>query len=134
MSWYHHRGRNKHHWEFWVDNFEQGMTFPLIPYKYMVEMLCDWISTGKIYEKENWSFVSLYEWWKKKRNTIKMHPVNRHFADITLYSLKMHNGDQIFLKSDCTKFLYDHLVYLSKNNDLDEILSYCDGNSSCKEL
>lgn len=24
-AWLHHRGRNYHHWEMWVDNFEKGM-------------------------------------------------------------------------------------------------------------
>ena len=24
MAWFHHRGRNKHHWEYWVDDFQDG--------------------------------------------------------------------------------------------------------------
>lgn len=92
MAWYHHRGRNKHHWEFWVDNFEKGITAPIIPYKYAVEMICDFLSAGQVYQKENWSFESEYKWWKCKLKTAVMHPVIARFVDHTLAMMVLHNS------------------------------------------
>lgn len=81
MAWLHHRGRNKHHWEYWVDNFEKGMTAPLIPFKYVLEMLCDFIGAGKAYRKEKFSYADELKWWGNKRKTVIMHPVIKHFFD-----------------------------------------------------
>lgn len=62
MTWFHHRGRNKHHWEYWVDNFDKGMTPIQMPYKYAVEMLCDFIGAGKAYFQEDFTYKKELEW------------------------------------------------------------------------
>ena len=33
-AWLHHRGRNRHHAEYWIDNRAPNQT-PIIPYKYV---------------------------------------------------------------------------------------------------
>ncbi len=37
-AWLHHKGRNKHHGEYWLDLSTKEKT-PIMPYKYTVEML-----------------------------------------------------------------------------------------------
>ena len=37
-AWLHHKGRNKHHHEYWYD-YETTDEVPVIPYKYTVEMI-----------------------------------------------------------------------------------------------
>ena len=39
-AWLHHKGRNKHHFEYWYD-FNAPIKTPLIPFKYFAEMVCD---------------------------------------------------------------------------------------------
>ncbi len=39
-AWLHHKGRNKHHYEYWFDGSAPDKT-PIIPYKYAIEMVCD---------------------------------------------------------------------------------------------
>lgn len=57
-AWLHHKGRNKHHWEYWTDfDFtKNGELFAAkIPYKYVVEMICDYIGASKAYSKDKWT-------------------------------------------------------------------------------
>lgn len=72
-AWLHHRGRNPHHWEYWIDNLSSGGVALKMPLKYVKEMICDWIGAGKAYDFENWNydvpfkrFVSLYNQGKIK--------------------------------------------------------------------
>ena len=47
-AWLHHKGRNKHHYEYWIDysasDIKGGMTPARMPDKYVVEMLMDRIA------------------------------------------------------------------------------------------
>lgn len=73
-SWLHHKGRNKHHWEYWCDfNNDTGEIFPhKIPYRYIVEMICDWIGAGIVYSGEKWTQEEPLRYYNKVR-------VGRHF-------------------------------------------------------
>jgi hypothetical protein len=75
MAWFHHRGRNLHHYVSWIDNFDEtGGTPILMPYKYFAEMVCDFIAAGRAYQGKNFTFQSELLWWKKKREKCKMAP------------------------------------------------------------
>lgn len=51
-AWMHHKGRNKHHAEFWIDINNESGTYQSVkmPYKYVVESFCDRIAASKIYK------------------------------------------------------------------------------------
>jgi hypothetical protein len=52
LSWLHHKGRNKHHFEYWVDydiNSETIIKGVPIPRKYIAEMIADRISASRVY-------------------------------------------------------------------------------------
>lgn len=55
LAWMHHKGRNKHHGEYWVDiNKETGLYEPVkMPDRYLAESLCDRIAASEIYNKKN---------------------------------------------------------------------------------
>lgn len=60
-AWLHHIHENPHHWQYWVlisDDPEKGSIGLDIPYKYVIEMICDWWSfswtTGNLYEIFDW--------------------------------------------------------------------------------
>lgn len=61
-AWLHHKGRNKHHAEYWLDINAPEKT-PIIPYKYVVEMICDKLSANKVYNGKNWTNTSPLEYW-----------------------------------------------------------------------
>lgn len=54
-AWLHHKGRNKHHWEYWTD-FYNGVIKPIsIPKKYIKEMACDMVGASKAYLKTKYN-------------------------------------------------------------------------------
>ena len=52
QAWMHHKGRNRHHWEYWTDySVEKGRYAAVpMPKKYLAEMLCDRVAASKIYK------------------------------------------------------------------------------------
>ena len=80
MAWFHHRGRNKHHWEFWMDDFEKGSIPKKMPFKYALEMICDYLGAGRAYTGKGFTMETEYNWWLKKKTTAKMHADTFAFA------------------------------------------------------
>ena len=79
-AWLHHKGRNKHHYEYWQDNFDSGGTPLQMPYKESVEMLCDYLGAARAYMGKSFTYEKEKEWWaNKKSKPLAMHPVNIHF-------------------------------------------------------
>lgn len=73
LAWLHHKSHNKHHWEYWTDFNENGAVIAnKIPYKYVVEMVCDWIGAGMVYSKDKWTKEEPLKYYYKVRN-------GRHF-------------------------------------------------------
>ena len=70
-SWLHHKGRNKHHPEYWVDINAPEKT-PIIPYKYVAEMICDKLSANKVYNGKEWTNSSELEYWSKEKLRIEI--------------------------------------------------------------
>lgn len=66
-AWLHHKGRNKHHFEYWIDNMAPNKT-PIIPYKYTVEMICDTISAGLVYKGKEWTNSSPLEYYNNRKD------------------------------------------------------------------
>ena len=50
-AWLHHKGRNRHHFEYWIDiNPESKVYEPVqMPTRYLIEMFCDRVAASKIY-------------------------------------------------------------------------------------
>ena len=51
-AWMHHKGRNKHHFEYWTDYdpVTRIMSPVRMPKKYVVEMFCDRVAASKVYK------------------------------------------------------------------------------------
>ena len=80
LAWLHHKGRNPHHYEYWIDYIDKGGVSQIIPYKYAAEMVCDYIAAGKVYLNKKWTEKSPYEYWmQNKFNTAKIHPLLKDF-------------------------------------------------------
>lgn len=72
-AWLHHKGRNKHHFEYWYDYAAPEPT-PIIPYKYVVEMLCDTLAAGIVYNGKDWTNSSQKEYWDRTKHIVKLNP------------------------------------------------------------
>ena len=71
VAWMHHKGRNPHHYEHWQDNFDKGGQAVQMPFKYALELVCDYLAAGRAYMKKDFSYIAEYDWWcGKKKNPI----------------------------------------------------------------
>ena len=74
-AWLHHKSHNKHHWEYWTDFADDGTIIAnKIPVKYVIEMMCDWIGAGKVYNKDKWTTDSPLNYYIKVRPGRYFHP------------------------------------------------------------
>ena len=68
-AWMHHKGRNKHHFEYWTDYVHgQGLTAIEMPKIYVAEMFCDRVAACKVYKGDAYTDASALEYfiWAKK--------------------------------------------------------------------
>ena len=72
----HHKGRNRHHFEYWTDFSLQSRKYiPIkMPLVYVIEMFCDRVAACKVYEKENYTDSSALEYYSLRTDEEKMHP------------------------------------------------------------
>lgn len=96
MSWLHHKGRNKHHFEYWYDT-KAPEPCPIIPFKYMLEMICDRIAASKVYQKDKYTNSHPLEYFKKEQNGMTLNIKLKKFLEefFTEYSKK---GDKVLNK------------------------------------
>lgn len=66
-SWLHHKGRNKHHHQYWYD-YETFNQTPMMPYKYVVEMICDDLAAGMTYNMKKWTNKTQLDYWMKRKD------------------------------------------------------------------
>lgn len=80
-AWMHHKGRNKHHFEYWNDvnpATKQYEPVPM-PLNYLVEMFCDRVAASKIYLGEKYTDRAAYDYFIRGNARTKM---NRQTADL----------------------------------------------------
>lgn len=69
-AWQHHQNKNPHHWEYWIDYktvspYESIAYGVKIPFKYVLEMVADFIGAGKTYNKKTWNKKMPLEYYLK---------------------------------------------------------------------
>ena len=109
-AWFHHRGRNKHHYEYWVDWLDSGGIPVKMPYKYVIEMVCDYLAAGRTYRKEEFSYKNEYEWWKARESVAKMHDDTKKLLEHIFFSLTYIDESTVFgrIRDGQYKKLYEH--------------------------
>lgn len=78
-AWMHHKGRNKHHFEYWTDlNIQTRCYAPVqMPRKYFTEMCMDRIAACKIYHGKDYRDGDALEYLQRSleiRDLTMMHP------------------------------------------------------------
>lgn len=71
-AWLHHKGRNKHHYEYWNDYSSKTKRLEGVemPPRYFVEMICDRIAASKIYAGDNYKDDAALNYYLGKRGKI----------------------------------------------------------------
>lgn len=109
-AWMHHKGRNKHHYEYWTDYSETTNNHlePVeMPARYFAEMVVDRIAACKVYKGKNYKDSDAYEYFHSRDHIENMHP-NTH-KDLETILLMLSN------EGEAKTFEYLKNVYLKEN-------------------
>lgn len=90
-AWLHHKGRNKHHFEYWIDfssDKTKGLVGHKMPLKYVAEMLMDRIAASKVYRGKDYTNACPLEYYNRTKQYIVIHPRTRRLLEQLLYMLK----------------------------------------------
>lgn len=85
-AWLHHKGRNKHHFEYWTEysldkNDKRILVGVKMPVKYVVEMVVDRISACKTYQKEKYTQRSPLIYYANSRIKPLLHKDTRELLE-----------------------------------------------------
>lgn len=102
VAWQHHKGHNPHHWEYWIDNIGTYENKPIkIPYEYVIEMICDWLAAGIVYNKTKVDFNEAYKvpinYYNKFKNERIFHKETQELIEAYL-NLIAENGINVFCR------------------------------------
>lgn len=76
-AWLHHKGRNKHHMEYWIDyglGQDETMIGMKMPVRYVVEMFCDRVAASKTYRGKDYTDADAYNYYLKSHHHYIIHP------------------------------------------------------------
>lgn len=98
-AWLHHKGRNKHHYEYWIDykkNAECELTGMKMPLEYVLEMFCDRVAASKVYKKGNYHQTEPLKYYKRGEGKHLMHPETAALLEKLLVMLSEEGEDATF--------------------------------------
>ena len=106
-AWMHHKGRNKHHFEYWTDyNIKTKRMEPVeMPLKYVKEMFCDRVAAGKIYLGKNYTPHNPIDYFKNGNAKNIMHPKTARLLESWLQMLLDEGEKKTFAHIRATKEL-----------------------------
>lgn len=98
-AWLHHVGRNKHHEEYWYDWYAEEKA-PVIPYKYVVEMICDQLAAGKVYCGKEWNQEYPLKYFNERKIKSIFNPKTLDFIESVLTQIKDEGIDKTLIKDN----------------------------------
>ena len=98
-AWLHHKGRNKHHYEYWTDisvTDNWKITGVKMPVRYVAEMLADRMAACMVYQKEAYTDRSPWEYYRKVRDYITIHPETKALLEKLMKMLAVKGEEETF--------------------------------------
>lgn len=129
-AWLHHKGRNKHHYEYWLDystrNVKGGMAPAPMPVKYIVEMLMDRIAACKVYQKEKYTSGSALAYYLRGKDPAPLHEKTRMLLEFLLRYMDKYGEKKTY------RFVKEELLPRRKEFDnihnIDRVKDFCEKN------
>ena len=107
-AWLHHKGRNKHHYEYWIDystkEIPGGMAPAPMPVKYVVEMLMDRIAACKIYNGSSYTPKDPLVYYQKGKEKAPIHEDTKELLEKLLVMLAQEGEEITF------SYIRNHLL------------------------
>lgn len=99
-AWLHHKGRNKHHFEYWIDYSIRKPGHPIegmrMPRRYVAEMLMDRIAASKVYNGENYTDHDPLEYFLKGKAHYMLHPKTEREIEGLLRMLDQRGEEYLY--------------------------------------
>ena len=97
-AWMHHKGRNKHHFEYWTDYSPQTRKYGPVkmPLRHVKEMFCDRVAASKIYQGENYKNSHPYEYFDMGRDNRLIHEETSQLLEKLLLMLRDEGEEKTF--------------------------------------
>ena len=98
-AWLHHKGRNKHHFEYWLDfspNPKEGIIGCKMPMRYVAEMICDRRAACKAYNGTAYTPADPWSYYVRTRHRAVMHPDTRAVLEYTLVLMRDQGEEAAF--------------------------------------
>lgn len=89
-AWLHHKGRNKHHYEYWIDYSDDGscgLAGMKMPVRYVVEMFLDRIAASKVYRGDAYRDSDPLRYYQGGKAGDMMNPETRALLEKLLHML-----------------------------------------------
>ena len=103
-----HTGRNKHHWQYWVDYTNHDIVINRIPFQRSLEYVADVLSASKVYNPQGFTLMKAYEYFKDHSSTYLMHPASKEFVLWCIKQLNDHGKKGC--KKSITKKVYQEIA------------------------
>ena len=97
-AWLHHKGRNKHHFEYWTDyNMSERRVMPVkMPFILVVEMFCDRVAASKIYQRDKYTDSHPIEYFLRGKPNRIIHPETSDLLESLLVMLRDKGEKETF--------------------------------------
>ena len=97
-AWMHHKGRNRHHYEYWTDMSPETHRYEPVkmPRKYLAEMVMDRRAACMTYQGKNYHPGSELEYLNKSKEQFLMHPEPLRQLEYILTMLKDKGEKETF--------------------------------------
>lgn len=97
-AWMHHKGRNRHHYEYWNDYNPKTRRIENVemPVKYVIEMFCDRVAASKIYNGKNYKDSDPYTYFLRIKGKNRMHPNTEMLLNKLLEMLRDEGEEKTF--------------------------------------
>jgi hypothetical protein len=97
-AWMHHKGRNRHHYEYWNDYNPKSKQIENVemPVRFVVEMFCDRVAASKIYNGDKYTDSDPYNYFLRVKGKNRMHPNTEALLEKLLVMLKDKGEKETF--------------------------------------
>lgn len=97
-AWMHHKGRNKHHFEYWTDYspVTRRMEPVKMPLRYVIEMFCDRLAASQIYNGSHYTDSMPLAYFLRGKANRCIHPETSVFLERLLRMLEARGADWTF--------------------------------------
>ena len=97
-AWLHHKGRNKHHLEYWIDytTNKSGLGGMKMPLRYVCEMVCDRVAASQIYLGDKYTDASPWQYYEKSKDHYLLHPETRALLEKLLLMVRDLGQERTF--------------------------------------